>query len=185
MKYRRINLFGGSGVGKSICAAKLFGDLKLRGYLIEQVSKYAKTWAHQKRAVDVFTQLYFLAKQVKSERECLTNGYELIVTDSPLGPCPLYTSENFPKDAEWATASMWGYIRAMDAEFSPVKHFNPQDSDIKYETNGRYQELREVLRLDARLREMSVELGGFEQTAGFTIKEYDRLLAYVVEKLRQ
>lgn len=31
MKYRRINLFGGSGVGKSICAAKLFGDLKLRG----------------------------------------------------------------------------------------------------------------------------------------------------------
>ena len=32
---------------------------------------------------------------------------------------------------------------------------------------------------------MSEELGGFEQTAGFTIKEYDRLLAYVVEKLRQ
>ena len=184
MKYRRINIFGGPGVGKSICAAKLFGDLKLHGYLIEQVSEYAKTWAHQKRAVDVFTQLYFLAKQVKSERECLTNGYELIVTNSPLGPCPLYTSENFPKDAEWATASMWGYT-GNGCRISPVRHFNPQDSDIKYETNGCYQDLREVLRLDARLREMSEELGGSEQTAGFTIKEYDRLLAYVVEKLRQ
>lgn len=88
MKYRRINIFGGPGVGKSICAAKLFGDLKLHGYLIEQVSEYAKTWAHQKRSVDVYAQLYFLAKQVKAERECLTNGYELIVTDSPLGLCP-------------------------------------------------------------------------------------------------
>ena len=67
MKYRRINIFGGPGVGKSICTAKLFGDLKLHGYLIEQVSEYAKTWAHQKRSVDVYAQLYFLAKQVKAE----------------------------------------------------------------------------------------------------------------------
>ena len=95
MKYRRINIFGGPGVGKSICAAKLFGDLKLHGYLIEQVSEYAKTWAHQKRSVDVYAQLYFLAKQVKAERECLTNGYELIVTDAPLGLYPLYTSEKY------------------------------------------------------------------------------------------
>ena len=185
MKYRRINIFGGPGVGKSICAAKLFGDLKLHGYLIEQVSEYAKTWAHQKRSVDVYAQLYFLAKQVKAERECLTNGYELIVTDSPLGLCPLYTSENFPKEAKWATASMWGYIRAMDTEYTPLNILIRRDTNIEYETNGRYQDLCSALTIDERLREMSKEFGGFERAGGFTVSEYDKLLAYVIEKLHQ
>lgn len=183
MKYRRINLFGGPGVGKSICASKLFGDLKLRGYLIEQVSEYAKTWAHQKRAVDVYTQLYFLSKQIKSERECLTSGYDLIVTDSPLGLCPLYTSEYFPKDAGWATSSMWGYIRAMDAEYAPLNILIRRDNAVKYETEGRYQSFTEASQIDTKLYKMSERFGGFDRPEGFSVSEYTELLNYIVQKL--
>ena len=79
---------------------------------------------------------------------------------------------------------MWGYT-GNGCRISPVRHFNPQDSDIKYETNGRYQDLCSALRIDARLREMSKEFGGFERAGGFTVSEYDKLLAYVIEKLHQ
>ena len=184
MKYRRINLFGGPGVGKSICAAKLFGDLKLRGYLVEQVSEYAKTWAHQKRAVDVYTQLYFLAKQIKSERECLTSGYDLIVTDSPLGLCPLYTSEYFPKDAGWSTSSMWGYIRAMDEEYPPLNILISRDETVDYERNGRYQNITEARKIDDKLIKISKMFGGFSTDKSYTVNRYNELLSYVESKLR-
>ena len=37
-----INLFGGPGCGKSTTMARLFADLKARGYNVEMVSEFAK-----------------------------------------------------------------------------------------------------------------------------------------------
>lgn len=58
-----INMFGGSGCGKSTTAALLFARLKLKGAHVELVREYVKYWAWNDRQVKEFDQLYLLGKQ--------------------------------------------------------------------------------------------------------------------------
>jgi deoxyadenosine/deoxycytidine kinase len=80
----RINLYAGPGAGKSTLASWLFAELKLRGYSIELVSEYVKSWAIEKRKIHPFHQVYFMGRQLEYEYRFLTNGVRNIVTDSPV-----------------------------------------------------------------------------------------------------
>jgi ABC-type oligopeptide transport system ATPase subunit len=78
-----INLFGGSGCGKSTTAALLFARMKLMGLHIELVREYVKYWAWNDRKVREWDQLYLLGKQSAYE-SMLYGKVDYIVTDSPI-----------------------------------------------------------------------------------------------------
>lgn len=90
-KIRRICLFGGPGSGKSMVAAPLFSNMKLRKYNAEHVQEYVKTWAHTGRIPRSLDQWYIFGKQSHREDEVLRKDLktkksivDLVVTDSPL-----------------------------------------------------------------------------------------------------
>jgi ABC-type oligopeptide transport system ATPase subunit len=78
-----INLFGGSGCGKSTTAALLFARMKLMGCHVELVREYVKYWAWNDRKVKEYDQLYLLGKQSAYE-SMLYGKVDYIVTDSPI-----------------------------------------------------------------------------------------------------
>jgi hypothetical protein len=78
-----INLFGGSGCGKSTTAALLFARMKLNGFHVELVREYVKYWAWNDRKVREWDQLYLLGKQSAYE-SMLYGKVDFIVTDSPI-----------------------------------------------------------------------------------------------------
>lgn len=78
-----INLFGGSGLGKSTTAAKLFGEMKDQRYHVELVTEYVKKWAWAQKKPTGFDQFYLAGKQSQSESQ-LYGKVDYIVTDSPI-----------------------------------------------------------------------------------------------------
>lgn len=77
-----VNLYAGPGIGKSVTAARLYAELKLRGIHAELVNEYAKELVYlgileQKRQEDI------LEEQIR--RQGLLQGQALVVvTDSPV-----------------------------------------------------------------------------------------------------
>jgi nicotinamide riboside kinase len=84
-----VNLLGGSGLGKSTTAAKLFGELKTRGETTELVREFVKEWAWSGKKVGPFGQSIIYGQQLERESS-LYGKVEFIVTDSPLLLCPVY-----------------------------------------------------------------------------------------------
>lgn len=84
-----INLLGGSGIGKSTAACKVFAELKDRGLLAELVVEYVKEWAWSGRSVGPYGQSIIYGRQLERETR-LYGKAEFIVTDSPLLLCPVY-----------------------------------------------------------------------------------------------
>jgi nicotinamide riboside kinase len=84
-----INLLGGSGLGKSTTAAKVFGELKTRGEVTELVREFVKEWAWSGKKVGPFGQSIIYGQQLERE-STLYGKVDFIVTDSPLLLCPIY-----------------------------------------------------------------------------------------------
>lgn len=86
-----INLFAGSGAGKSTTAAGIFYLMKLHGFKVELVREYVKGWAWAGKPVGEFDQAYLLGKQSQYE-SALYGKVDYIVTDSPLLLSGIYES---------------------------------------------------------------------------------------------
>lgn len=78
-----INLYGGSGVGKSTTAAFIFAKMKTQKHQVELVREYVKLWAWSGRKVRPEDQIYLLGKQSAYESMLYTK-VDYIVTDSPI-----------------------------------------------------------------------------------------------------
>lgn len=106
-----INLFGAPGAGKSTAAAKVFYELKRRGYNCQLVSEVAKdlTWQHNNTALTC-QQYVFGLQSYRLHRLC--GQVDFVVTDSPLPLTILYnTNEILAKSFE-------------DVVFSVFKSYN-------------------------------------------------------------
>lgn len=90
MKIRRINFYGGPGIGKTSIASGVFSDLKWRASSqssslnFEVVQEYVKTWAWQGKTPKGFDQIKLFTEQLSREEEPLRCGVDLILSDSPL-----------------------------------------------------------------------------------------------------
>src|SRR4051812_46140966 len=84
-----INLFGGSGLGKSTTAAGLFYEMKLRGIHCELIREYVKQWAWDGTKIGPMDQVYIFGKQAEAESR-IYGKVDIAVTDSPLLLSPIY-----------------------------------------------------------------------------------------------
>lgn len=88
-----INLFGQPCAGKSTIRAKLFYEMKINGYRVEEATEYAKDIVYDDRTNILGDQLYILAKQNRRLLR-LQDKVDYVITDSPLLLNSIYLNEN-------------------------------------------------------------------------------------------
>jgi nicotinamide riboside kinase len=81
-KIRRISLFGGPGSGKSTLSARIFAEMKMLNYNIEQVMEFVKQMAYEGRNPQGYDELHIFGEQIHRE-EMVLRHVPLIVTDCP------------------------------------------------------------------------------------------------------
>lgn len=143
-----INLLGGSGCGKSTTAAQLFSEMKMRGYLIEQVTEYVKRWAWQGRTPTGFDQVYIFGKQAQSE-SMLYNKVDYIVTDSPLLLSGFYEQHHLKREITLpAILNFLNYAKEHD-----VHHINFfLTRHKKFDPRGRFETEEQAVAIDHDMR---------------------------------
>lgn len=136
-KYRRINLFGRPGVGKSTVAAHLYHEMKVRDCRVELVNEYVKGWAYMNRPIRSFDQVYCFGKQINAEDRLLCHaGLDYIISDSPiLIQCCYAELNNDP-----VRHALRDLVRLFDIGFKPLNIFldNPTDD---HDDHGRFHDL--------------------------------------------
>jgi nicotinamide riboside kinase len=78
-----INLIGAPGSGKSTLRARIFADMKIAGYNVEEITEYAKDAVWEERQNLFSDQLYIFAKQHRRLLR-LQGKVDYVITDSPL-----------------------------------------------------------------------------------------------------
>ena len=146
-----INLFAGSGSGKSTTAALLFGEMKLRGLNTELVREYVKSWAWNGRKVQDMDQLYLLGKQISYERT-LYGKVDYIVTDSPVLICGVY--EEYWSDGKRKYAGEAALSFLDHAREKGIVHKNYFINRKKpFDPRGRYETEEQAKVIDSFMRE--------------------------------
>lgn len=157
-----INLFGGSGCGKSTTAALLFARMKLKGMHVELVREYVKYWAWNDRKVREWDQLYLLGKQSAYE-SMLYGKVDYIVTDSPIllaGIYQEYRSQGRDKYVGEAAKAFINHARSRDVVFKDffltrTKPFDPR---------GRWETEEEAKDIDKFVFDYLLKFNGVEPT---------------------
>ena len=146
-----INLFGGSGIGKSTVAALLFAHMKMKGLHVELVREYVKLWAWGGRKIRKEDQIYLLGKQSAYE-SMLYGKVDYIVTDSPVLLAGVYAEWHNGKDGEYVTAAANSFVeQAQRVSGVEVRNYMLTRSR-PFDTRGRWEGEEEAISLDGFLR---------------------------------
>jgi hypothetical protein len=143
---RRINFFAGPGAGKSTIAARTFAELKVRGYDVEHVPEYIKTWAYEGKKPISYDQAYVFVKQLHAE-DVILRHVDHIVTDSPLLMNNAYSKFYGCKYAE----NMVAISQAFDRDFPSLNFYI--DCTVEYVESGRYQSYEQAVEFDWFLKD--------------------------------
>jgi hypothetical protein len=174
-KIRRINFLAGPGSGKSTAASRLFGELKSKGYDVEQVSEYIKKWAYEGKKPQSFDQLYAFSKQLRNE-ETLLRCVPLIITDSPLIVNIAYTRYygcSYHKE-------LLALVNYFEEEYHSLNLFI--DRTVSYVEKGRYQNLEQAMELDKLLWDVATD-NLSQPIYKVDITDFPALVSFVEDKL--
>ena len=140
---RRINLYGGPGVGKSTLAARVFAHLKQAGTDIELVQEFVKQYVYAGRRIAGWDYVHTFARQFEAEHHLLRGGVQQIVTDSPLLLQCIYARLHGCPVAE----SLVSICQEFDREYPSVNLFVQRQT--RFTTKGRWEDEQEAARIDA------------------------------------
>ena len=125
-----VNLFGGSGYGKSTCAALLFYRLKKENIKVEEVFEFAKDLVYMTGITPPFNQAYVFGNQLFKIEQYLAQS-DIVIVDSPLPLSIVYNHKDYLKESFDKTV--------MDA-FNSFNNVNfLLDEEFPYYCQGRYQ----------------------------------------------
>jgi hypothetical protein len=175
-KIRRINLFSGSGAGKSRCAAYIFSELKSRHLKIEYVTEYIKFWTYIPRFPKSFDSFYVTAKQVYHEDTILRGGMDYVISDSPLLLHYFYTAHHKAP----AQLPILDVCKEMEREYPSLNLFINR-IDENFSTVGRYENLEEAKEIDIKVKVL-LEAEGI-QYKEFGCDDKDNMVEYVYENI--
>lgn len=145
-----INLYGGSGIGKSTVAALLFAQMKMLRMDVELVREYVKLWAWSGKKVRPADQIYLLGKQ-SSYESLLYGKVDYIVTDSPVLLAGAYAEWHSGEAGRYVTDAARSYCEVsrsdhdviwLDYMLSRENDFDPRG---RYETESEAREFDEFL----------------------------------------
>jgi hypothetical protein len=147
-----INLYGGSGVGKSTVAALLFAQMKIQGLHVELVREYVKLWAWSGKQVRPTDQIYLLGKQ--SAYESLLYGkVDYIVTDSPVMLAGAYSEWHSGEAGRYVTDAANSYYDVSVADGS-VRYLDyVLHRDGAFDPRGRYETAEKAAEFDEFLKD--------------------------------
>ena len=172
--YRRISIFAGPGVGKSVLAARLFVDLKIQGKSIELVPEHVKTWVYQERKPKSYQQVELFSKQLIAEDTFLTNS-DLIVTDSPLWLSYIYGKHQNLSGTE--------HLPPLCEEFDdrfPSLNIALTSKDDDYQTMGRFESAKEASLMQEKILKFCENRFPIRT---FDRNDYDEIFHYVNQEL--
>jgi cytidylate kinase len=155
MKTIVINLYGGPGTGKSTLAALIYHKLKVKGYKVELVQEYVKTWVYQNRIPNDWDQFEFFSQQLMKEH-ILYGKVQYIVTDCPLELSAYYADEN--KHLKPAFTAMLKAVESMrkDENVEVKRFFVRRDKKQKYHAEERFQTKEEALNIDRTMYQFMI-----------------------------
>ncbi len=148
-----INLFGGSGLGKSTTAALIFGEMKLQGLHCELVREFVKEWAWAGRKINPGDQTTILENQ--AAREALYyNKLDYIITDSPLLLGPIY--EKYYSGADPIAEKAFAALES--AREKGIIHMNfVLKRNKPFDARGRYETAQQASEVDTLVEKYLVE----------------------------
>lgn len=171
---RKICFFGGAGSGKSLTAARVFVELKLKHFNVELVAEYVKLWVYQKRTPNYFDQYYIFGKQLNAEHTFLSNGVDVIITDSPLFmQIPYAISSGVSHEPLIAMA------KEFELKFPSLNIFLERDK-IPYSEKGRYEKYDDALVMDKKIKDFLDEMK--LPYASFKTDCFEDILNYILER---
>jgi hypothetical protein len=159
-----INLFGGSGCGKSTTAALLFSRMKLLGLHVELVREYVKYWAWNDRKVREWDQLYLLGKQSAYE-SMLYGKVDYIVTDSPILLAGMYQEYRSGGRDTYVRNAAEAFMKHAQSEGVVYKNFVLSRSK-PFDPRGRWETLEQAEELDVFIQKALIQRG-YEPTMVF------------------
>lgn len=155
MKTIVINLFGGSGCGKSTTSCGIFYFMKMAGYDIELVREYVKQWAWEGRRVGPYDQPVLYGRQLQLEK-CLYGTLPFIVTDSPILLSPMY--EEFYQGESMVKPGAFKFLDQVAKE--GVVHLNFLLKRTKpFKQAGRYENAETAQKMDQFVKDKMAEWG--------------------------
>lgn len=176
-KYRRINLFGRPGVGKSTTAAHIYSQMKIKNCKVELVNEYVKSWAYMGRPIRSFDQVYIFGKQINAEDRLLFHSkLDYIITDSPiLIQCCYAQLANDP-----VRHALKELVRLFDEKFKPLNIFLDRPPE-NHDDEGRFHNL-EAAQVSAEIMKqvLTEEYGGY---VNWDAQDHIGLAQYVSNKL--
>lgn len=158
-RIRRINFFAGPGASKSTNAALLFAKLKTNTVndaplKVELIQEYIKSWAYQGRKVRSWDQCYTFMKQLRREYIPLSNGVDIIVSDSPLFLNCAYAQKY--QTPGWE--QLFQIAEKFETEYPSLNIFVVR-GDRKYVASGRYETEDQAKAMDEEIRQMLIANG--------------------------
>lgn len=143
-----VTLFGGPGTGKSTSSALAFGELKQRGYNVEQAHEYAKDLTWEKAFGKLGYQPYVTAKQLwRYER--LEGQVDAIITDtSPL------LALIYGKEENGVTEPFRDWIVNDFHSRNTLNIYLDRDPSRAYNLSGRNQTESEAKALDSLIQQL-------------------------------
>ena len=139
-----INLFAGSGAGKSTTAAGLFYEMKKEHHSVELVTEFVKRLAYQGIKPGPLDQCYLFAKQAKAEFD-LYSKVKFIITDSPLLLAPIY--EIRQQGESIVEPAVFRYLER--SKKMGIEHVNfVLSRGSKFTPEGRFETLEEARQVD-------------------------------------
>jgi hypothetical protein len=144
-----VNLVSGPGTGKSILAARLFAELKMRGLNVEYVSEYAKqlTWLKE---YELLHNQHHVSHQQYRMLDSLKDSVDIIVTDGSLLHGLVYNiiDRNNTSNIDKTANSILNWFN----QFNNIVVYLERDLSFNYQQAGRTQTLEEAIHIDNLLK---------------------------------
>jgi hypothetical protein len=156
MKTKVINFVASPSTGKSLMAALIFSELKMRHYKAEYVQEYAKTLIWQDRLDDLANQYNVSLEQYRMIKS--VNGkVDYICLDSPLLLGVFYNKHHDGNVCNVEKTE--AMILSKMSEFDNIYIFLERNEEFPYETEGRIHNEEQSKVIADQLLDLLDELG--------------------------